>query len=312
MLSPLRTLTAIASCQEGERGADLIERRQGRFADGLAQAYAGAADKNGDNRIEPVELFEYLLTSLANRPAAGAGDVAPQTPKLFLPDDTPPRLTEAAKSAIRKLASNLAMTKPDLAKTQGDFENAQKLLGKEPEAKLIYGLVLLKLKKDAEALKVFDELKTEQPNHLLPLEAAAWLRFRRERLVDGATDLLQLVGKLAPQDGESPSVNNGVANWVGRMREFAATVAPESRRPPAAILDEIDEAAKRLPDDAQAAYEQGRRHVKKVAGEFDKQADEAPDKQEQLTIQTKRKQLSEYSVFPIDASGRKVIEGMQK
>ena len=305
MLSPLRTLTAIASCKAGERGVDLIERRQGRFADSLAQAYAGAADKNGDNRIAPVELFEYLSTALA-------GDASPQTPTLFLPDDTPPRLTEAAKLAIRKLAGNLSITKPDLAKTQADFENAEKLAGKEPEAKLIYGLALLKMKKDVEALKIFDELKTEQPNHWLPLEAAVWLRYRRQDFSGGVSDLLQLVGKLAASEAESANATQGVANWSGRMREFAATAASDQRRPPAAFFEQIDEAAGRLPAAAQAAYQQGRQHVKKVAGDFDKQIDDTSDKQEQLAIQVKRRQLTEYSVFPTDASARKLIDGMQK
>jgi hypothetical protein len=306
MLSPLRSLTGIASCKAGQRGVDLIERRQGRFADSLAKAYAGAADKNGDNRIEPVELYQYLSTALA-------GDGSPQTPMLFLPDDTPPRLTEAAKQAVRKLAGGLALTKPDLAKTQKDYESAQKLVGKEPEAKLIYGLVLLKLKKDTEALKVFDELKTEQPDHLLPLEATVWLRsLHTNELAGGVADLLRLVSKLASQEGEASSAVQGVANWTGRMREFASTVAPEQRRPPQALFEQIDDAAKQLPVATRAAYEQGRQHVRKVAAEFDKQADDAPDKQEQLAIQTKRRQLTNYAVFPIDTSARKVVEGMQK
>ena len=89
----------MASCQKGQRGLDLPDKGHGLFAWCLAEGYGGAADANRDTLVEPTELFAYLQKVM---PAAGAQDA--QTPELFLPDDRPPRLSEAAKTSIRKLA----------------------------------------------------------------------------------------------------------------------------------------------------------------------------------------------------------------
>ena len=63
--SPLKTVTAITSCKAGQRGLDLPAKQQGLFALCLADGYSGRADKNRDNRLEPTELYDYLLAAMA-------------------------------------------------------------------------------------------------------------------------------------------------------------------------------------------------------------------------------------------------------
>ena len=101
----LRTVTAIASCSAGQRGLATQDKRHGLFAWEVAQAYQGLADTNRDNHLEATELSDFLLQSMAQ---AGAEVKGVQTPKLFLPDNRAPRLSDAAKKAIRRLAASLA------------------------------------------------------------------------------------------------------------------------------------------------------------------------------------------------------------
>ncbi len=307
-LSPVRTITAIASCKPGERGQDSIAEREGRFALALAQGFSGAADRNKDNRLEPVELYEFLTSALSGGPE-------PQTPVLFLPDDTPPRLAEEAKLAIRKLYGNLLVPRFEAASVEKEYQQAKQLAGKEPEPNMIYGLLLLKAKKDSDSLKIFDELKIERPEDLLPIEAAAWLRFRKQDYNGGSVDILQLLQKLAMPASASPAdvrFNTAMAAWAGRLREYAEIIAPENRRPPHALLEQIDTAARQLPDEGRAAYEQGREHVKRVAGQVDREIAATGDNQEKLALEVKRKQLPNYVTFPTEPAAKRVLDGMLK
>ncbi|MGA2254652.1 MAG: protein kinase, partial [Thermoguttaceae bacterium] len=137
----LRKVTAVASCQKGQHGLDLPEKGHGLFAWLLAEGYGGAADANRNTLVEPTELFAYLQKGM---PAAGAKGV--QTPELFLPDDRPPRLSEAAKTSIRKLAGYADQLKVNLDEASQEYDAALQAAGAEAEPRLLYGLVLLKKK----------------------------------------------------------------------------------------------------------------------------------------------------------------------
>ena len=88
--SPLRTVTAVVSCEAGQRGHAWPAKNHGLFAWCLADAYSGCADANRDGRLEPTELFEFMQ----KMEAAGRELNVAETPKLVLPDATPPRLSE--------------------------------------------------------------------------------------------------------------------------------------------------------------------------------------------------------------------------
>ena len=132
----LLKVTAVASCQKGQRGLDLADKGHGLFAWCLAEGYGGAADANRDTLVEPTELFAYLQKQM---PAAAAqGD---QAPELFLPDDRPPRLTEAAKTSIRKLAGYADQLKVNMDEAAQEYDVALQAAGAEPEPRLLFGLV---------------------------------------------------------------------------------------------------------------------------------------------------------------------------
>ena len=169
----LLKVTAVASCQKGQHGLDLPEKGHGLFAWCLAEGYGGAADANRDTLVEPTELFAYLQKGMPRRPVRAQGA---QTPELFLPDDRPPRLSEAAKTSIRKLAGYTDQPKINLDEASQEYDAALQAAGTEPEPRLLFGLVLLKKKDRDKAAQHFEIVKSELPDQLLPYAALAWLR----------------------------------------------------------------------------------------------------------------------------------------
>ncbi len=123
----LRKAIAVASCQKGQRGLDLPEKGHGLFAWLLAEGYGGAADANRDTLVEPTELFAYLQKGM---PAAAAEGI--QTPELFLPDDRPPRLSEAARTSIRKLAGYADQLKVNVDEASQEYDTALQAAGARP------------------------------------------------------------------------------------------------------------------------------------------------------------------------------------
>ena len=116
----------MAICQKGQRGSKWPDREHGRFAWLLARGFSGEGDKNRDNQLENTELFVFLKQAMAATAAK-----TPQSPALFLPDDRPPRLTDEAKKAIRKLGAYLRQSKVDAAVAEQQYTAAKDLSGEE-------------------------------------------------------------------------------------------------------------------------------------------------------------------------------------
>jgi hypothetical protein len=62
--TPLRTVTVVASCGEGERGQILPEADRGLFAHFVAEAFSGRADRDRDLHVSAEELFEFLQSEM--------------------------------------------------------------------------------------------------------------------------------------------------------------------------------------------------------------------------------------------------------
>jgi hypothetical protein len=71
----------VASCDDGQRGQNLLADRHGAFAHYLALGLGGDADVDLDSRVSPKELFDFLRTGMAEKRFDGL----PQTPVLFVP-----------------------------------------------------------------------------------------------------------------------------------------------------------------------------------------------------------------------------------
>lgn len=304
----LRTVTGLASCSAGQRNPSAGGGPRVRFAQALAEAYAGKADKNRDKRIEPAELFAYLADRL------GAGSA--QTPRLFLPDNRPPRLSAEAKKALRALASLVRTGESDPAELKNLYTTAQSLAGREVEPRLLYGLVLLKSKQPkqrAEALAHFEALKNEKPELLLPLQALCWIRFERRMYQAGIDDLAELFTKLPkpqrPREPFPPELEY-LFRWAGQLREFAAQV--DERQAPEASLRRLDAAVAQHGPELGTLYEQGREQTRQRNRQFDAQAAAARDPATQAKIMIDRRQVSSFTGFPFEEAVQAILAGLDR
>jgi serine/threonine-protein kinase len=296
----LRTVTAVASCRQGERGIDLAGRQHGLFAACLAEGYGGAADANRDTRVEPTELFAYLQKEMA------AGSQGKQTPELFLPDDRPPRLTEAAKSAIRRMADRAGQTKIDPDALDQEYSEAVQAAGSEPEPRLIYGLLLMK-RKDSEgrekAMQHFQVVKSQMPDRILPYAALAWLRMDKRTYAAAVNELAALVARIPKQFGPDAPCSEAEANflfrWAGQLREHAAGMG-EAALPLREALAGLDAAIAAHGRQAERLYTEGRQATAGVLADFDARMADSKDETEVSKLKIDRKQLSKYADFPMD------------
>ncbi len=295
----LLTVTAVASCQQGQREVELAGKQHGLFAECLVEGYGGAADANHNTRIEPTELFAYLQKAMA---AEGQGK---QTPEIFLPNNAPPRLSEAAKVAIRHLADFAAQAKIDPDELEQDYASAAQLAGSEPEPRLIYGLLLMK-RKDSEgrekATQHFQTVKSDMPDRLLPYAALAWLRMEKRSYALAVNELAAMVRKIPrPSGGETAYSGEAkyLFGWSGKLRELAAGVG-EPSRPLNEALAALDAAVSAHGPLAVQIYGQGRQATKAVLGDFDVRVAESKDDVEIKRIEIDRRQLSHYADFPLD------------
>jgi serine/threonine-protein kinase len=311
--SPLQTVFAVASCQAGERGHAWPAKSHGLFGWCLAEAYRGQADADRDLHIKPAELFEFLKKSMA---AAGSVLKIAETPKLIRPDATPPRLSEEAKTAIRKLAADLEAARISLDAARHDYKDARKLAGKEIEPRMLYALILVKAKDHDAAAGQFDELKVARPAMLFPLQGLAWLRFEKRNDTAGINCLLELLAKLPkPAAAAAAGPSEQLFTWIGQLREFAAVAEEPSHRPADDLLAQLDAAVAEHGNEAERFYKQGRDHALEVAAKFDHEISEAQDANEIARAKLRavdRRQLVNYAKFPLEKYVQEVLEGLDR
>jgi serine/threonine-protein kinase len=291
----LLTVTALASCRKGQRGLDLAGKEHGLFAWCLAEGYGGAADKNRDTLVEPANLFAFLQKEM---PAAAADA---QAPELFLPNNTPPRLSEAAKKSIRKLAGYVDKPTINREDAAQEYDTARQAAPTEPEPRLLFGLVLLKEKDREKAALHFEVVKSELPNQLLPYAALAWLRLEKRSFLLGITQLTKMIDKIPKPTGpdQSPArLTPEPFQWAGQLRDYAWGVSDASPQltEELAVLDAAVDAHGAA---AVALYNKGRQHSQVVLANFDKKIAAASEVADRLTLETNRKQLANYADFPI-------------
>ena len=303
--SPLRTITAIASCSSGQRGVDWPEKRHGLFAWLLAQGYAGAADKNGDNRLEPTELFTYLQESFGQLKIS-------QTPELFLPDNRPPRLSDEAKIAIRKLASHIRQDRINLSEAEGDYMVAVAAAGKEIEPKLLYGLLLMKNKRRDPAQRQFAAVESQCPDLLLPLQGIAWVSFDKRAYLSGVDVLAELVAKVPKPKMAYSEAQQQVFYWAGQLREYVALTLEKGNPSSTSSFSALDAAVAGQNADAQRLYEEGRAKSQAIHDDFERQIATAESASVAATLKMESHQATRYVEFPYDQTIQQILAGLDQ
>jgi serine/threonine-protein kinase len=309
----LKTVTALASCSQGERGGMLMSKQHGALAWFLAEGFGGKADREQDVHVGSGEIFEFLKERFA---AASAELGAAQTPALFLPNNTPPRLVEDAKLLLRRMVAEVTGPQVDIAKGRDLYSQVLPLAPKEPEPKLLEALLLWRGTDAKEAKEFVDELKAVLPAEPLPCKLSAWQNFEQQAYAEGVADLMQSVARLkAPRKAGDPWPEATLKSlaWCGSLREFSAQAVTERRRPSAAALAALDDAATRLGAEAGKAYQSGREAAQKVMKAYDAQiADEATTESKRFQLRQERIKLANYAAFPLEAEVQQVLQRLDE
>ncbi len=202
-----------------------------------------------------------------------------------------------------------------MQEAEKEYDAAAEAAGKEPEPKLLWGLLLLKAKQRDQALKRFDQLRLERPDLLPPLMAVAWARFDRRAYPSGVDGLAELVAAIPPPKKPGQPYTDALQQtffWVGQLREFAAVAAEEPRRPSATALETLDAAIVRHGPDAQRFYEQGQAKSRQVAADFDRQIAAAVVEADAARLKVERHRLVHYADFPFDRTVREILAGLDQ
>jgi hypothetical protein len=298
---PLQTKhSVIVSCRAGQRG-QVDGQGRGLLAAGLTEAFAGKGDVDQDGQVSTSELFQVVNDSVRSA-SAGA-----QSPALLNPQKIiPPRLSKEAREAIERLATVVLEAQPKPAEAKKFYDAAKAAASGQPEPQLLYGLALLKARKYDDAVRELRENWKQFPRQLLAVEGMVWALFERRDYINGVKGLTVVVTTL-PEDSDTAA---RVAEWVGRLRAFAAAEDP---RIPPTELEKIDQAVERTSEPVRAAYQAGRNHTASVIADFQRQMDAAVDEADRLKISNiERRRLGKYASFPFEAAVERVRGGMKK
>ncbi|HEX5106553.1 MAG TPA: protein kinase [Pirellulaceae bacterium] len=261
----------------------------------LAAGLAGAADPNRDNRCSASELNEFFVAS-----ASGGG---PQI-ELFLPNSTPPRITDDAREALRRLAALLGQTKIDPGEARVMFLAASKLAPQEPEPKLLSALVQLQARQYDEALAQFREIVVARPATPLAWEASAWAKFEKRAYADGLRDLVWLLQHL-PEDVPDDMAAR-IFPWIGRLREFSALALPADKRPNSAIALLDAEMLKRGVAESKL-FDEGRAKTRLILAEMDQRIATATEPATINQLKYERWQLRHHASFSCERAAQEVL-----
>ncbi|MBI1900401.1 MAG: protein kinase [Planctomycetia bacterium] len=302
----LRTLTVVASCSQDQR-AVVRPDHGGLFAETIALALTGRADKNADNRLNTAELFEFARGHMAG--IVGVNN-ARQTPELFLPNVDLPRLTEEAKKTLRTMVSHLGRERPNPDDVNALFDEAQLICGREPEPRLLQGLLLLKAKQYDDALAALEESKASHPPALDAQAGIGWLHFSRQKYVSGLVALIDMAKsvpepKRAGQEYDPHAL--AVLKWAGVLREYADSQLDDRKE-----FGQLDAAVAEHGQAAQQAYAAGRAETRKKLMEFEAKIRAAGTEQEQNRIRFDRMRIAHYAAFDFDAAGKRILAGLDK
>lgn len=244
------------------------------FARTLAEGFSGGADDVRDNHIEITELAEFVKSRIAGSIAGAA------SPVLILPDPSPPRISQSAKTAILNLLAQFGKRNIDQDKLYADAASATRLSGGQPEANLALGVVLLKATKIDPAFEIIEAIRLKHPEYRIAHRCVVWVHFHKVRYDEGLKTLTTLLNQLPKPDELEDGYDAQTLQlfeWAGRLRELASSADWARRVPSASDLATYDQIVAQFGETAMEYHGRGRQHVKSVMADFDRKATDDPD-----------------------------------
>ncbi len=280
-----RSVFVLGSCGEDQVGA-IGEGGQSNFATVIAKGFTGEADLANDNKLEITELADFVQKQVIALNGS-------QNPPLFLPDPSPPRISQRAKEGILDLLSKFTENKLDLTEVTRLASQVDEQANGEPEPMTAYGVLLIKSTKMDQALSVFNSVRFKHPSFLPAHRGAIWLNYYKNRYDEGFTKLTAMLDHIpTPEELEEPYNEETLAifEWAGQLRELAESAEWNKRLPPSTELSTFDETIQRFGEQPLARVQAGRQRVQEVIAGFAQEIAANPDSNARL----KRSRLRSY------------------
>ena len=293
----------IASSSDGQVSTKLDDRGRGAFAVCVEDAFTGEADINRNHRIDANELFSYVDRSLNQ--VAGSSS---QTPKLYLPDATPARLSTESKAAIiRVLAALHGRIDDQLAI---DFTNAKQLSAGQPDAELAFGLAQMKGNRTRAAQQMLNEVRLHHPGASVAYHALAWKSFWESDFKDGILQLEQLAKSL-PRAGDADEQRYArhALEFAGKITAFAELV---KREIDANDLQKLRQIISERGDEAKEAYRTGYFAVRETLDSLNRRIASEPDAQKKASMDRERGRISYFVEMNYDEAEAYLRTGLDR
>jgi hypothetical protein len=259
-------------------------------------------------RVDRGEMLGYLKREVP-RLATLAGST--QTPVVFLPDATPPRISEDGRQAMQKLLARLDAAMP-IDVLEGAYSRARNLNKGQPEPELGYGLVLLKGNKTVASYPVFERIRRDFPDAVIAHQAMAWQLVLLNRKREAMDALEQMVRKLPkPAEGQQwDSHSQHLLAFAGALRSFCLYAADPPVAP--SQTTKLDNAVIELGDAAKEHYGQGVQQVRAEVKKLDEQLASATEDADLSSIKFQRRLLSHYLKFDFKQAGEAIRRDLEK
>lgn len=293
----------IASSDRGQTSAKLDDRGRGAFSVCVEDAFAGEADINRNHRLDANELFSFVDRKL-HEVAANS----PQTPKLFLPDATPARLSAEAKLAVIRVLAALQGRIDDQLTI--DFNRAKQLTAGQPDADLAFGLVQMKQNRTRAALQALNEVRLHHPNACVAYHALAWKSFWEGDYKDGLLQLEQLAKHLpSAGDANEQRYTNHALEFAGRVTAYAELVKREINQND---LQKLRQAIADRGDASKEAYRVGYFAVREMLDSLTRQIAVESDAQKKVVLERDRGRISYFVEMNYDEAEAFLRTGLDR
>lgn len=275
----------LLSSGEGESGlASKENANRSLFGLSLADAFAGEADQQRDSDIETTEMTTFVIEHVGELARASGRS---QRPELILPDDTPPRLSDAARQATIVLLSKLGQKGFKEPEIRAEAIAAQRLAGGEPDPMLAAGILLIRVGKINESLEILESIRLSHPNNLVSHQAVIWIHFYKKHYKIGTAKIAELLEKIPKPEKADENYSEdqlSLFEWAGRLRELAerGNWVPAPRVPDPQDLASCDQLASDHGTFANARYLAGRKATGLVVDQFESELAENPDSKAKL------------------------------
>ena len=275
----------LSSCGEGEEGLVSNDNaNRSLFGLSLADAFAGEADQQRDNEVETTELTTYVIESVEKMAKASGRS---QRPKLILPDDTPPRLSDAARQATIDLLSKLGKKGFKEPEIRAEASQAERLAGGQPDPMLAAGILLIRVGKINESLEILESIRLSHSDFLVAHQAVIWIHFYKKHYKIGTAKISELLSKIPKPEKAGETYSNedlALFEWCGRLRELAelGVWVQAPRVPDGQDLTNCDRLAAGHGSVANERYVAGRAAVRERVEQFQSELAADPDSKAKL------------------------------